>query len=58
VSEALREFGGVDILVNNAGRLQACAVCTAGLEPQLGPLSAGYVLFLAVLGPVLVRAGK
>ncbi|MBI3594916.1 MAG: cation:proton antiporter [Nitrospirae bacterium] len=28
---------------------------TAGLEPQLGPLSAAYVLFLAVLGPVLAR---
>src|ERR1700687_1406715 len=25
----------------------------AGLEPQLGPLSAAYVLFLAVLGPIL-----
>jgi len=30
----------------------------AGLEPQLGPLSAAYVLFLAVLGPILVRAAK
>jgi CPA2 family monovalent cation:H+ antiporter-2 len=29
-----------------------------GLEPQLGPLSAAYVLFLAVLGPVLARAAK
>jgi monovalent cation:H+ antiporter-2, CPA2 family len=28
----------------------------AGLEPQLGPLSAAYVLFLAVLGPILARA--
>jgi monovalent cation:H+ antiporter-2, CPA2 family len=28
----------------------------AGLEPQLGPLSAAYVLFLAVLGPIVVRA--
>jgi CPA2 family monovalent cation:H+ antiporter-2 len=27
----------------------------AGLEPQLGPLSAAYVLLLAVLGPVLAR---
>jgi CPA2 family monovalent cation:H+ antiporter-2 len=26
-----------------------------GLEPGLGPLSAAYVLFLAVLGPVLAR---
>jgi CPA2 family monovalent cation:H+ antiporter-2 len=25
------------------------------LEPQLGPLSAAYVLFLAVLGPLLAR---
>jgi len=30
----------------------------AGLKPRLGPLSAAYVLFLAVLGPILVRAGK
>jgi CPA2 family monovalent cation:H+ antiporter-2 len=30
----------------------------AGLEPQLGPLSAAYVLFSAVLGPILVRATK
>ncbi len=26
-----------------------------GLEPQLGPLSAAYVLILAVLGPILAR---
>ncbi|HEX4802301.1 MAG TPA: cation:proton antiporter [Myxococcaceae bacterium] len=30
----------------------------AGLEPLIGPLSAAYVLFLAVLGPVLARAAK
>ncbi len=29
-----------------------------GLEPQLGPLSAAYVLFLAILGPLLARATK
>lgn len=29
---------------------------SAGLEPQLGPLSAAYVLFLAVMGPILSRA--
>jgi CPA2 family monovalent cation:H+ antiporter-2 len=28
----------------------------AGLESRLGPLSAAYVLFLAVLGPILARA--
>lgn len=28
----------------------------AGVEPQLGPLSAAYVLFLAILGPILARA--
>jgi CPA2 family monovalent cation:H+ antiporter-2 len=27
----------------------------AGLEPELGPLSAAYVLLLAVLGPILAR---
>jgi CPA2 family monovalent cation:H+ antiporter-2 len=30
----------------------------ASLEPQLGPLSAAYVLFLAVLGPILARTIK
>ena len=29
------------------------AALGAGLEPQLGPLSAAYVLFLAIAGPVL-----
>lgn len=28
---------------------------SAGLEPQLGPLSAAYVLFMAILGPILAR---
>jgi len=28
---------------------------SAGLEPQLGVLSAAYVLFLAILGPILAR---
>jgi len=28
----------------------------AGIEPRLGPLSAAYVLFLAILGPILTRA--
>ena len=30
----------------------------SGLEPQLGPLSVAYLLLLAILGPVLVRATK
>jgi CPA2 family monovalent cation:H+ antiporter-2 len=30
----------------------------AGVEPQLGPLSAAYVLLMAILGPVLARASK
>jgi len=30
----------------------------SALEPQLGPLSAAYVLLLAVLGPILTRAAK
>ena len=29
-----------------------------GIEPRLGPLSAAYVLFLAVLGPILTRIVK
>lgn len=29
-----------------------------GIEPQLGPLAAAYVLFLAVLGPILARLAK
>lgn len=28
---------------------------SAGLEPQLGSLSAAYVLFMAILGPILAR---
>ncbi|HQV94105.1 MAG TPA: cation:proton antiporter [Anaerolineales bacterium] len=28
---------------------------SAGLEPQLGALSAAYVLFMAILGPILAR---
>ena len=27
----------------------------AGLEPRLGPLAAGYVLILAIAGPLLMR---
>lgn len=30
----------------------------AGFEPQLGPLAAAYVLFLAALGPLLARLTK
>jgi CPA2 family monovalent cation:H+ antiporter-2 len=30
----------------------------AGLEPRLGPLSAAYVLLLAIAGPVLARLAK
>ena len=29
-----------------------------GLEPRLGPLAAAYVLFLAILGPMLARLAK
>jgi monovalent cation:H+ antiporter-2, CPA2 family len=29
-----------------------------GIEPQLGPLSAAYVLIMAILGPLLVRISK
>ena len=30
----------------------------AAIEPQLGPLAAAYVLFLAILGPILTRLTK
>lgn len=30
----------------------------AGVEPSLGPISAAYVLFLTVLGPLLVRVAE
>lgn len=30
---------------------------SVNLEPQLGPLAAAYVLFLAILGPILARIG-
>ena len=44
---ALVAHGEFSILIAGLG---------VSLEPQLGPLSAGYVLFLAVLGPILARA--
>jgi CPA2 family monovalent cation:H+ antiporter-2 len=34
------------------------AALGAKIEPQLGPLSAAYVLFLAILGPILARTPK
>ncbi len=34
------------------------AALGVGLEPRLGPLSAAYVLFLAILGPICARATK
>jgi CPA2 family monovalent cation:H+ antiporter-2 len=36
----------------------AIAGLGVGFEPQLGPLSAAYVLFMAVLGPILSRLAK
>ncbi|MGI8958816.1 MAG: hypothetical protein ACR2IV_03445 [Bryobacteraceae bacterium] len=30
----------------------------AGIEPQLGALSAAYVLIMAILGPLLARISK
>lgn len=29
-----------------------------GLQPSLGPLAAAYVLFLAIVGPILARLTK
>lgn len=34
------------------------AALGAALEPRLGPLSAAYVLFLAILGPICARVAK
>ncbi len=34
------------------------AALGVGLEPKLGPLSAAYVLFLAIVGPICARATK
>jgi monovalent cation:H+ antiporter-2, CPA2 family len=57
--------------VDRRGRLRAgmalvargeFSIVVAGLgvslEPRLGPLAAAYVLFLAVLSPILIRAAK
>ena len=30
----------------------------SGVEPGLGPLSAAYVLLMAILGPILTRSVK
>src|SRR5262249_2086848 len=40
--------GGFSIVIAGLG-------VSAGLEPRLGPLSAAYVLLLAILGPILAR---
>jgi CPA2 family monovalent cation:H+ antiporter-2 len=40
--------GEFSIVIANLG-------VTAGIEPELGPLAAGYVLLLAVAGPVVAR---
>jgi hypothetical protein len=45
---ALVARGEFSIVIANLG-------VSAGLEPQLGPLAAAYVLFLAVVGPVIAR---
>jgi CPA2 family monovalent cation:H+ antiporter-2 len=29
-----------------------------GIEPRLGPIAAAYVLFLAILGPILTRFAR
>ena len=59
--------------VGRAGRARAAALLvargefsiiigavglTAGAQPELGPLTAAYVLILAVVGPVLVRVAE
>jgi len=61
-------WGAARIGVDRRGRLRAgmalvargefsivIAGLGAGIEPQLGPLSAAYVLFLAIIGPILTR---
>jgi CPA2 family monovalent cation:H+ antiporter-2 len=57
--------------VDRSGRLRAGTALVArgefsmviaglgvALEPSIGPLAAAYVLFLAILGPILVRLAK
>lgn len=58
-------------VADRAGRLRAGAALVArgefsiviaglgaSIEPKLGPVSAAYVLILAILGPILARAAK
>jgi len=45
---------GVDLIAHGEFSIVIAGLGTA-LEPQLGPLSAAYVLFLAILGPILAR---
>jgi len=53
-SEALR--AGVALIARGEFSIVIAGLgVSAGVEPQLGPLSAAYVLFLAVLGPILAR---
>ncbi len=64
-------WAGARVGLDRRARLRAGAVLVArgefsiviaalgvGLEPKLGPLSAAYVLFLAILGPICARATK
>lgn len=45
---------GVDLIAHGEFSIVIAGLGTA-LEPQLGPLSAAYVLFLAIVGPLLAR---
>jgi hypothetical protein len=63
-----RDSESVFGLMNSAGRLllsmlfsftAIATVCsTAAIEPRLEPLSVAYVLFLAIVEPLLARLAK
>jgi CPA2 family monovalent cation:H+ antiporter-2 len=54
VARDSRLRAGVDLIAHGEFSIVIAGLGTA-LEPQLGPLSAAYVLFLAILGPIAAR---
>jgi len=55
-------LGGVQhVTMSDFGMVRGLLVIAglgAAIEPALGPLAAAYVLFLAILGPMLARFAK
>lgn len=55
---AVSALGPRSYLVESSALLSPAWLSPPGLEPQLGPLAAAYVLILAVLGPLVARGAE